>query len=169
MDDSLQAHLTALIRPEVELTGFQLFELELLRGGGRLTLRLSIDPSGTEATGVSVEDCAMVSRAVGRLLEAEAEDRLTSKYVIEVSSPGLFRPLRTPEHFARFEGEIVKLVVDAGEDATRQVRGPLRECGPAGITLETSDGPESFSYAQIRKANLDPDLDFGKARKKKRA
>jgi len=165
MEDGLRDQLENLIRPEVELAGFELFELEVLRGGGRLTLRLSIDPRDPGAGSVSVEDCAVVSRGVGRMLDAEPEEKL-GRYVIEVSSPGLFRPLRTPRHFRRFLDEIVKLVVVQGDGSTQQVRGPLREVTDQGIRVGDGDDAQTLRFEEIRKAHLDPDLEFGKTDKR---
>lgn len=165
MEDGLRDQLENLIRPEVELAGFELFELEVLRGGGRLTLRVSIDAADPGVGSASVEDCAAVSRAVGRMLDAEPEERL-GRYVIEVSSPGLFRPLRTPRHYRRFLGEIVKLVVARADGSTQQVRGPLREVTDESIRIGDGDEAQTLRFQEIRKAHLDPDLEFGKTDKR---
>jgi ribosome maturation factor RimP len=80
--------------------------------GGRQTLRLFIDKAG----GVSLDDCSGVSRAVSAALDVE--DFIDGAYDLEVSSPGLDRPLRTPEHFEKFKGSKVRV----------KTFGPIPEC-----------------------------------------
>jgi ribosome maturation factor RimP len=156
-DPTLEAGLLALTQPEVELAGYRLVDLEVLGGGGRLTLRFSLLRPGGES--VSVEDCATASRAIARVLEADGEQLLRGRYVIEVSSPGVFRPLRKPPHFQQVIGQTVKLFVEC-DGVPRQLRGELVAADAEAIELRGETGVERFTYAQVRKAHLDPQLDF---------
>jgi ribosome maturation factor RimP len=147
-------------RSELALHGYDLVEVEVLRGGGRLTLRFLIDKPG----GVTVEDCAQMDRAISLLLEAD-EDKL-NRYVVEVSSPGVFRRLRRPEHFQRYVGEWVKLTVLRGSSTdTRQRRGRLVAVDESGVTLELSPGEtERIAFTAVKHARLDPELLIGRSR-----
>jgi ribosome maturation factor RimP len=92
--------------------GLELVDVEMGGMGGRQTLRLFIDKAG----GVSLDDCSSVSRAVSAALDVE--DFIDGAYDLEVSSPGLDRPLRTPEHFEKFKGSKVRV----------KTFGPIPEC-----------------------------------------
>jgi ribosome maturation factor RimP len=92
--------------------GLELVDVEFGGSGGRQVLRLFIDRPG----GVSLEDCSGISRAVSAALDVE--DPIAGAYDLEVSSPGLDRPLRTPEHFEKFKGSKVRV----------KTFGPLPEC-----------------------------------------
>ena len=117
---------------------------------------------------VSVADCAKASRVIGRVLDADAEKLLPGQYVVEVSSPGMFRPLRRLRHFEGAAGQIAKLIVEKEPGgATTQLRGTLGTPNGSTIVLTDEAGKEhSFGFEQVRKAHLDPDLDFGKSKKK---
>src|SRR5947209_13121703 len=92
--------------------GLELIDAEIGGGGGRQILRIFIDKAG----GVSLDDCSAVSRAVSAALDVE--DPVDGAYDLEVSSPGLDRPLRTEEHFRKFAGEKVRV----------RTFGPVPEC-----------------------------------------
>ena len=92
-----------LAAPVVVNEGLELVEVELAGSLGRPTLRLYIDKAG----GVTLEDCSSVSRTVSAALDVE--DPIQGGYELEVSSPGLDRPLRTPEHFEKYKGEKVRV------------------------------------------------------------
>ncbi len=172
----LQGWLEDLTRPELALIGLELVDLELLRGGGRITLRFFIEKSEGEDRRVDVDDCARASRAVGLLLDAEAQARLTGRYVVEVSSPGIFRRLRQRSDFERFVGEIIKVVATAEDGTPRelrenvrtmQVRGSLASVGDDAIeVIDLQEARHALPYNRIRKAHLDPDLTVGKSPRK---
>lgn len=145
----------ALAAPLAQQEGLELVDVEFGGGGGRQTLRLYIDKPG----GVSLDDCTAVSRSVSAALDVE--DPLQGAYDLEVSSPGLDRPLRTPEHFQKF----------AGEKARLKTYGPLPECENRKTFVGTLKGFEndavvidvdgklfSVPLAQVSKANLVAEL-----------
>src|SRR5690348_9661657 len=99
----MRERLLGLLEPAVEALGFELVELEFHGQGGGSLLRLYID----KAAGVTVDDCEQVSRQVSAVLDVE--DPLPGAYTLEVSSPGLDRPLRKQADYARFAGRQAKL------------------------------------------------------------
>jgi ribosome maturation factor RimP len=166
--------LMRLLQPEVTGLGYELVELEFHahRGGG--LLRIYIDrtgairaPVGGEGEagdpdagraldGVTVEDCEAVSRRVSALLDVA--DPIRAGYTLEVSSPGLDRPLRTAEHFARFQGSRVALETTLPRDGRRRWTGRLAASGPADVALEVDGKRVEFGLAEIRTARLVPDF-----------
>jgi len=147
----LRDTLAGRLRPVVEGQGCELWELEYApRGSGGL-LRLYID----SATGVTLDDCERVSRAVSEVLDAE--DLVPGRYTLEVSSPGLDRPLREAAHFARFLGETALVELVRPLDGRRRFKGRLEAVGPGEVEL-TADGRRwRLPLAGIRKARLAPD------------
>jgi ribosome maturation factor RimP len=168
----LHEKLLELTGPELEALDLDLVELELLAGGNRLTLRFALERRAEPGTSaeerrVGIDEIARASRAVARAIEAEeAEvgDFMPGRYTIEVSSPGIFRRLSTPEHFCRFVGERVKLIAEEG-DASREYCGELLGADDRQVEVVDEDsGSVEIPYDRIRKANLDPVLDFGRQR-----
>ncbi|MBE0500028.1 MAG: ribosome maturation factor RimP [Desulfuromonadales bacterium] len=100
---SILDQLTDLITPILDDLGLELVDLEYKREGRDLFLRIFIDKTG----GVNLDDCAGLSREVSALLEVE--NLITDAYRLEVSSPGMDRPLKRPADFSRFVGERVKI------------------------------------------------------------
>lgn len=119
MTDTLQRQLESLIVPIAEDFRYELVDLELKSEGGGFVLRIFIDKPG----GVTLDDCVAMSREAGAILEIE--DPIKSGYRLEVSSPGLDRPLKKPADFERFAGSKVKVkshnLIDPDE------RGHLRK------------------------------------------
>src|SRR5437868_8318322 len=113
----LRDQLIELLQPVVADLGYELWELEYAARSGGGLLRLYID----SAHGIALDDCERVSRAVSETMDAN--DPIAGQYTLEVSSPGLDRVLRTPEHFARFRGEQVRL------ETTTLVNGRKRFSG----------------------------------------
>ncbi|MDA8383947.1 MAG: ribosome maturation factor RimP [Betaproteobacteria bacterium] len=141
--------LRALLEPTVNGLGFELVDLEAGRGG-RL-IRLFIDKPG----GVDVEDCARVSHQVTRLLAVEADydyDRL------EVSSPGLDRPLRSAADFVRFAGHEAQLKMRAPKEGRRNYVGILRGVDDGVLHLEVDGEVVDLALEQVEKARLVPNI-----------
>ena len=169
-NSQLHERLLELTGPELEALDLDLVELELLAGGNRITLRYALERSaepGTPAEDrrIGIGQIARASRAVARAIEAqEAEDGefMPGRYTIEVSSPGIFRRLSEPEHFQRFVGERVKVIVEEGE-SSREYCGELLSADDREVAVEDEEsGRVTVPYTGIRKANLDPVLDFGR-------
>ena len=158
---TLEQRLTDLLEAPVVALGFELWGIEFIRAGKHSTLRVFIDSE----QGVTVEDCAEVSRQVGAIMDVE--DPITEEYYLEVSSPGLDRPVRKLEDFVRFAGQeiIVKLnVAMPGTNNRKSFQGILQE--PVGdklsLEFEGKDGPAmlEFTLADVDKARLVPQVVF---------
>ena len=128
--------------------GYELVDLELANRG-RL-IRIFID----KTTGVDVEDCATVSNHLTRLLVVEGVeyDRL------EISSPGLDRPLKRPQDFARFVGERVQVKVRLPLNGRRRFVGKLQNVGEAGIEVDVDGELVSIAFTDIDKTRLVPNI-----------
>jgi ribosome maturation factor RimP len=110
MDDSL-AQLVGDLRERVEALGFELADVQRRGAGSRIRLQVRIDrPDAAPGRGITVDDCALVSRELEAWLDAD--QALGSRYVLEVSSPGIERPLRWRRHWERFRGCDVNVRID---------------------------------------------------------
>ena len=147
-------------RQDVVSRAEALVELEYAREPSGWVLRLFIgrpgrDPMAKEG-GVGLEECAQVSHAVETALEVE--DLVPQAYSLEVSSPGLNRPLRRPEHFAKVVGRRVKVKTygPVGEPPRKSFTGTLIESGASDITVQVEGGGAfHIPFRDIAKANLD--------------
>ncbi|MBO9718005.1 MAG: ribosome maturation factor RimP [Pseudoxanthomonas sp.] len=153
------SEIAELLGPTVESLGLELLGIEYLPAPGGATLRLYIDvPAATggeaERT-VTIEDCEAVSREVSAQLDVA--DPISGNYTLEVSSPGLDRPLFTPAHFARFLGEQAKVGLKLPQDGRRRLQGTILRV-EGGTVVFGLDGAE-FAVAadNIDKARLVPD------------
>ena len=146
-DDSLQE----LLRPVVESLGCELWGLELNSGGRRKMLRIYID---REEGGIDVEDCAKVSRQVSAVMDVE--DPINGEYVLEVSSPGLDRPLYEIGHYQRLLGEDISLRLRYPYEGQRNYKGSLKAVEGDEIVLVVADHEYLFPVEGIEKANVVP-------------
>jgi ribosome maturation factor RimP len=141
---ALQDRLLELIDPIVTERGLELFDL--VYAGGTLTVMVQRPGSGAPGagagTGVDVDAITQVSRAVSRMLDDV--DPISSAFTLEVSTPGLERPLRTPAHFTGALGETISVKTEPGFDGPRRVKGELLGATDDDITLRPTDGaPEA--------------------------
>jgi ribosome maturation factor RimP len=144
--------LRALIEPIVADHGLELMDAELVRGRGPWQMRVVLDTAAGDGA-VSVESCAEVSRELGTQLDAA--DAIPQRYTLEVSSPGLDRPLSREKDFAAAaDGRDVKIETRVPLDGRRRFRGRL--VGFDGETARVSvDGREyAIPFAQVAKANV---------------
>ena len=148
----LRDTLAALLTPLVEGLGYELWELEYSPGRGNGFLRLYLDAEA----GITLEDCERVSRAVSELLDAE--DPIPGQYTLEVSSPGLERPLRTAEQFGRFVGETVFVETVQVVEGRRRFKGALTAAGAETVEVEVDGKRWTLPISGIRKAHLAPDV-----------
>ena len=154
------------LEPILARDGYELVEVEWVRGGGRWTLRVFIDREG----GVNVDDCQLVSRTIDPVLDVE--DFIEPAYDLEVSSPGLDRPLRTPEHFARYAGQRVQVKAYGPVAGTAEGSAPRKswtgklEGFRDGAVLVDVDGVlHRIPHDQIAKAHLEYDVEADLRRK----
>jgi ribosome maturation factor RimP len=150
----LRERLLALLQPAVEGLGYELWELEYQPGRGNALLRIYLDTAAEG--GITVDDCERVSRAVSELLDAS--DPVPGNYTLEVSSPGIERPLRTARHFAPYVGEKVFVETVHVVDERRRFKGVLVAAGPGSIEVEVEGHRHVLPLTGIRKAHLAPDI-----------
>jgi ribosome maturation factor RimP len=142
---SVSQRVRDVVEPVVAAEGVELFDLE--QAGP--VLRVTIDHEG----GVDIDAIARVTRAVSRSLDEH--DPITGQYTLEVSSPGLERPLRTPAHFRWAVGRDVSVKTVPDHPAGRRLTGRLAAADDSGITLEPADRPGepvTIAYRDIEKA-----------------
>jgi ribosome maturation factor RimP len=142
--------ITDLARRVCATHGLDLVDVELFRAGRRRMVRVYIG----KAAGVSVDDCAKVSREVSAVLDAEnwlGEDN----YVIEVSSPGLDRPFKTLADWARNVGREVRVTCREKLDGKIQHQGKLIAADDAAVSLETPSGTVNIPMGQVALAKLE--------------
>jgi ribosome maturation factor RimP len=145
--------LQALLAPVVEALGYQCWGIEFLSQGRHSLLRVYID----HANGILVEDCEKVSRQLSGVLDVE--DPVTSEYTLEVSSPGMDRPLFTIEQFAAHAGEQVKIKLRSPFDGRRNFQGLLRGVEEQDVVVLVDDHEYLLPIDSIDKANIVPSFD----------
>jgi ribosome maturation factor RimP len=147
---SSSTDLAALIEPTLAAMGFELVQVRLV-GGGRPTLQITAEPRD-HARPMTVEDCAAISHAVSAVLDVA--DPIPQAYRLEVSSPGIERPLVTAEHFRRFAGERARIETEEPIGGRRRFTGRLVGCDGTTVTIEAEDGPVDVPLAAVRRAKL---------------
>lgn len=143
-----EKELYRLLEPLVEAKGYELVKLSYAaRRHGLLALIIDSEE------GIGVEDCEIVSRAVSDFLDEE--DPIEHAYRLEVSSPGLERPLTKIEHFARFAGEKAKISTLEKIEGRQKFAGTLKAAAGDVITMQTEEGQEvKIPFSQVKKAHL---------------
>ena len=145
--------LKELLEPTVNGLGLELLGVEFLPAAGNAMLRLYID---APERSVGIEDCEAVSREVSASLDVN--DPIASQYTLEVSSPGIDRPLFTLAQFARQVGEQVKVSLSLPQEGRRRLQGRLLSVGDAGIVLDVDGREFTVSIGNVDKARLVPDF-----------
>ena len=150
---TLEQRLTEILDAPVVALGYELWGIEFIRAGKHSTLRVYID----HANGISVDDCAEVSHQVSALLDVE--DPITTEYYLEVSSPGMDRPLLKPAHFARYIGDVAAVTLRMAVNNRRKYKGIIKQVEGEMITLTVDGRDEILAFANIQQANLIPNFD----------
>jgi len=151
---SLKNQLSDLVAPVVESFGFELWGLQYVPHGTSALLRIFID--GPD--GVNVEDCAKVSRQLSAVLDVE--DPIAGKYILEISSPGLDRPLFVPDQFKRYLQQTIKVKTNSAIDKRRKFKGQLVSVSEDDkkFTLEIDGENFDIEFLNIDKANVVGDI-----------
>jgi len=152
------SQIVALLSPTVAALGVELWGAEYLPASGNALLRLYIDvdqASAAEGRVVGIEECEAVSREVSAQLDVE--DPISGHYTLEVSSPGLDRPLFTAAQFARFGGEKAKLTFRVPQAGRRRVQGKIVAVEGETISLDVEGETLTVEMDNIDKARLVPD------------
>lgn len=136
----------------VRALGFELVDVELMGGRQHQTLRVYID----SPQGVTVDDCADVSRQLSAILDVE--DPFPGSYTLEVSSPGLDRPLVTPADFRRYQGALVKVRLLHALEGRRNFTGRLLEATAEDVVVDVDGARFSLPLRAIERARLVPQI-----------
>jgi ribosome maturation factor RimP len=152
--------LIGLLEAPIQALGYEVVELEFHPQGRGGLLRVYID----KEAGVTVDDCEIVSRQVSAVLDVE--DPIPGAYTLEVSSPGLDRPLRKSADFVRFAGSQARIELSLPIEGRRRFAGTLRGCEADEVSIEVDGVLYSLPLAGIAKARLVPDLENELKRKR---
>lgn len=150
----VETKVSQIIESAVTELGFRLVRIQFSGGkAGRNQLQIMAEP--VEDREMAIEDCKLLSRHISALLDVE--DPISAAYLLEISSPGIDRPLTCPEDFVRFSGELARIRLRLMRDGRRRFDGRLSGLTEDGkIGLETSYGRFEFDFDAIESARIDP-------------
>ena len=148
--------LVNLLVVPIKNEGYELVDLEYDRHGSQHIIQLFID----SPNGVGIDDCVAVNQLVQEVMDSE--EPITKAYTIQVSSPGIFRKLKTIEHYKTFMGQRINVRLQQKIQGVKNAVGKLVECTEEGIRLklETDESELEIPFSLITKANLKPKLKF---------
>ena len=145
---SITKQVSELIEPILDGMGFELVDLEYLSDRGRWVLRIYIDKSN----GVTLDDCATVSGELGDIIDIK--NIIDHEYVLEVSSPGLNRPLKKEADFIRVIGKRIRVKMRKPVEGRRNFTGILNDFREKKLVMESEGGLVTLAWPEIEKANL---------------
>jgi ribosome maturation factor RimP len=151
--------LQALIEPSITALGYELLGCVYLPQGRRGLLRIYID----NAQGINVDDCEKVSRQVSAILDVE--DPIAGAYTLEVSSPGLNRPLFKLAHFAKYVGANVNIRLHVPLNNRRQFRGLLQAVVADKVVVRIDEQVFELPFSSIARANVDEEISVPNSKK----
>lgn len=140
--------VTEAVQPIIEDLNLELVDVEYVKEGGNWYLRIFID----KPEGIELDDCQIVSEKIDTLLDEL--DPIPQAYFLEVSSPGIERPLKKPQDFARFKGQLVNVTTFAPVNGAKSFTGKLMEYNEEGIHLEIKGKQVVFPQQQVATARL---------------
>ncbi len=146
--------LKALLKPLVEDLGYEFVGVEYVPNPKNRLVRIYID---RDETGVGVEDCEHVSREVSALMDVE--EPVSGHYTLEVSSPGVERPLFEVDHYRRFVGETARVTMHTPIDGRRKFKGTIVRVDDSVVVLLVDGDEWELPLADVHRAELAPDLD----------
>lgn len=147
-NNSVAAVAENISAPVVEEMGLELVDVEYLKEGGRRILRVYIDKPG----GVGHDDCEAVSKRLDALLDEK--DPIPQSYYLEVSSPGIERPLKKLRDFQRFAGHMIRVTTFAPLEGRKKFTGRLAGVEEGALILEDNGNPVSIPLDQVASARL---------------
>ena len=142
--------IAELIAPTVEALGLELWGIELQQQGKYSLLRIYIE---NREDGVGIEDCEKVSRQVSALLDVE--DPISGEYTLEVSSPGMDRPLFTAEQFGLYVGKTVNIRLRTAMQGRRKFKGVIERVNEGVVDLLVDGESVAIQLTDLDKANID--------------
>jgi len=137
-----------MLQPAIEVLGLELWGIEYLTKGRSALLRVYIESE----QGVTIDDCEKVSRQISAILDVE--DPIAGEYTLEVSSPGLDRPLFTAEQYVAYVGEVINVRLNSPIDGRRKFKGLLNSADQKMIVMTVDNQPVEILFSQIEKANV---------------
>ncbi|MBR1398784.1 MAG: ribosome maturation factor RimP [Alphaproteobacteria bacterium] len=147
----MQKHyLQDMIEPVVEELGYELVRVMTI-GQANPTLQVMIDVKDTSRD-ITVDDCATVSRALSDLLDEK--DPIKERYSLEVSSPGLDRPLTKPAHFKRYEGYLAKVETEEKIENRKRFKGKIIRADEQNVVVDMENVEYTIPYSAVAKAKL---------------
>ncbi len=146
--------LIALISPALEALGLECLGIEYAPHASNSLLRVYIDTAGRAVT---VEDCERASREIAALMDVE--DPIQSRYTLEVSSPGLDRPLFSAAQFEKHMGEVAKVTLNVPQDGRRRLQGRIMQVQGTSVVVDVDGNDFKFEFGNVAKARLVPDFD----------
>ena len=150
--EKLMQEISQVIEPILQSQGLELVDLEYQRESHGWVLRIFLDREG----GVGLDDCAGVSHEVGAVLEVK--DLIPNPYILEVSSPGLTRPLKKPEDFYKFRNQLVKIKLYEPLEGRKNFKGTLLGLEDDKVRVEVDQQVFELPLKRIAKANLEIDF-----------
>lgn len=153
--------LNDLLKPLVEGLGYEFVGLEYAGNPKQSVLRIYIDSD----EGVGLSDCEYVSREAAAMLDVE--DPISGQYNLEISSPGLDRPLFTPDQYERYSGKEIKVTLFAPENGRRKFKGAIVRLDGEQLVMQVDGEEVQMRFENIAKARLVPDYDAVMASGKK--
>jgi ribosome maturation factor RimP len=154
---AVETALESIAEPVCRAHGVELVQLRLMSQGGRSIVQILIDRDapgrGPDGSGVTLEDCTAVSRDVSTALDVH-EDVVPGAYDLEVSSPGLDRPLTRLAHFDRFAGRLAKVELAMGVEGRRRFKGKILGTAPGVVRLEQDGAEVALPFDDIERARL---------------
>ena len=152
MERSVVERVWELAEPLVAREGMEIVDIDYRREGRGTVLRLYLDREG----GVSLDDLSHMSRRLGDLLDVH--DLVLGRYTLELSSPGINRRLRRPEHFRRYLGKPVRVRTVARHEGRRSFLGPLVAVEADAVSVSTPEGVQAIRFEDIAQANYEHDF-----------
>ena len=146
---STEKKLEAMLKPTVEEKGYEIVDVEFVKEGPNWYLRIFIDKEG----GVSIDDCELISRALEEILDKN--DPIEQAYFLEISSPGIDRPLKKKEDFIKFNGEVIDIKLYKAFEGSKEYTGKLIAYGEdESVTIETDEKEMTFAKKDIASVRL---------------
>jgi ribosome maturation factor RimP len=154
MPKEIVDRVSVIADPILSNEGMELVEIEYRRESKGWVLRLYIDKEG----GVTLDDCTRISQEVGRILDVE--DFISTPYTLEVSSPGLARPLKNEKDFMKYRNHMIKVKTIDPIENRRQFKGKLLGITENRIEIAMDGGVFQILLSNVAKANLEIDWDM---------
>lgn len=144
-----------MLAAPIAARGYELYDLEFVTVSGRRILRLTID----HPNGIGLDDCVSANNAAQAVMDAE--DPVQGSYTMEVSSPGIFRVLKQPDHFKRFASARIRIRLKHKIKGVRNTIGLLNSCTEEGIRFQPESREQEewyIDYQSISRASLEPEF-----------